>query len=280
MTSPATVPQPFKPARFLFPRHLLALALRHLYLCVESWPRLIEIMYWPTINILMQGFISLYVAQKMGVTAASVATIFIAGALFCEVLLRTGQGMMILFMEEVWSRNLGHLFASPLPFFHYSFSIMLLGFTRMAIAIIPAAFISAWLFNFNMFDMGVALAYYIPLLILNGWWMGLLIISMILWLGLAAEWLTWMSIWLLIPMIAPYYPVSVLPPLLQYVSWSLPATYVFESIKSLITTHELHGDYLVTALFLNIGYLIAAGLIFNIAHRNARRQGRLLQNGE
>ena len=172
MTSPAIKqPSDMTSNHPQFLRHLYALALRHIYLYVGSWPRLIEIMYWPSVNILMQGFCqSLRPPQKMG-GLGSFATIFIAGALFCEVLLRTGQGMMILFMEEVWSHNLGHLFASPLRFFHYSFSIMLLGFARMAVAIIPAAIITKYLFHFSLFELQGSLMYYIPLFVLmaGGW---------------------------------------------------------------------------------------------------------------
>jgi ABC-2 type transport system permease protein len=92
--------------------------------------------------------------------------------------------------------------------------------------------------------------------------------------------MAWMATWLLIPFIAPYYPVSVLPYPLQLISHSLPATYIFESLKSQITGQGLAGDNLLIALGLNVLYFIGASLVFWMAYRGAQNRGGLLQVGE
>lgn len=236
-------------------------------------------MYWPMINILMWGFVSLYIVQQF-TNAAVVTGVFLAGVLLCEFFVRTSISMMVMYIEEVWSRNLGHLFASPLKFTDYAIGILGLSMVRIVVSVIPAIIVTKYLFGFSLFSLGWPVALYAVLLTMSGWWYGLCIVSLMLRFGLAAEWLGWMSSWLLIPLIAPYYPVSVLPHWLQIISWSLPPTYVFESMKSLTATHDLHSDYLWTALYLNIFYMAAAAFIFYRAYRGARQRGGLLQVGE
>src|SRR5262249_55240680 len=158
-------------------------------------------------------------------SAAIFAGIFVAGVLMSEILLRIGIGMMLLFLEEVWSRNLGHLFASPLKFSEYVGGVLFLSFVRATLSIIPAVIVANYLFHFSLLSLGLPLIAFLALLLLNGWWYGMLLLSLLVRFGLAAEWVAWMSTWLIIPLVAPYYPVAILPHWLQPISWSIPATY-------------------------------------------------------
>ncbi|MDR3448513.1 MAG: ABC transporter permease [Alphaproteobacteria bacterium] len=255
------------------------MALRHIYLYLGSWPRLAEMMYWPMLNIALYGFISLSMVRQMGHVDVRIDA-FLAGLMLAEVLTRAVMAMLVMYMEEVWSRNLGHLFASPMRLRDFVAGMLTLGVTRCLISVIPAFVVVYWLFHFSILTLGWNLPVYIALLCFNGCWYGLLIVSIILRFGLAAEWLGWMSTWLLMPFLAPYYPVAVLPPAFQAISWALPGTYVFESMKIQLTTGSARPDYLVTALFLNLGYFILAGWVFTRAFRSARQSGGLMQMGE
>jgi len=263
----------------LFLRRLLALLQRHVYLLTGSWPRLIEMLYWPTINMMVWGFTSLYVLRVLN-HAIAVSGIFVAGVILTEVFFRSTVGMMLMFLEEVWSRNLGHLFASPLKFSDYLIGIMGLSLLRTMISISLAVVVANYLFDFSLFSLGRPLLGFLALLLLSGWWYGFLMIALLLRFGLAAEWTAWMLVWLIIPIIAPYYPVSVLPQWMQFVSWALPQTYVFECVKDLIGQHQLRTDYLIKALALNVVYFVACAFIFYRAYQGARRRGGLLQMGE
>lgn len=284
MTSPATAPLPWpepsaSPSIRAFLRRMWGLMLRHIYLYLGSWPRLVEMMYWPTINILMFGFLSLNVLRSL-TDAKILYGVMVAGVLLNETQVRVSQGMMMLFLEEIWSRNLGHLFASPMSFANYAAGVIGLGLMRTVISILPTVFIARYLFGFDLLTLGWPLALYFPLLIFNGWWMGTMVVSLLLRYGLSAEWLAWMGIWLLIPIMCPYYPVSVLPLPLQYVAWCLPGTYVFESMKSLIAGHGPAMHNLLIALGLNVAWFCAALLVFSKAWQSARKAGRLMQMGE
>lgn len=256
-----------------------ALFLRHIFLHYESWPRLVEMLYWPVINMATWGFTSLYFIKKYTDSPIISATL-VGAVLLLEIYLRTITNILILFLEEIWSRNLGHLFASPLSIIEYTVSLVLSALTRMFIAIIPAILLASYLFNFSLFSLGLSLFLYVFLLAFNACWYGLLVISLLLRFGLAAEWLGWMSAWIMTPLLAPYYPVTILPPFLQIVAYALPATYVFESMKEQMNQHTSHSSNLLIALLLNIFYSFVAAWILSRAYKAARNKGSLLQMGE
>jgi ABC-2 type transport system permease protein len=260
-------------------RRLWAVMLRHVYLYMGSWPRFVEMFYWPLISILTYGFISLSLVHKIS-DAAITTGVFISGVLLAEILSRTTASILLLFMEEIWSRNLGHLFASPILLREYIFSILCIGAIRSVLSVALASVVAYALFSFSILQLGWPLVLFILLLVMNSWWYGMLILALILRYGLAAEWLGWMIAFSLLPFVAAYYPVSVMPQALQWISWSLPATYVFESMKSLIAGQGLHSENLLTALVLNCGYFCAAAFILWRAYQGARRRGGLIQMGE
>ena len=88
---------------------------RHLALYRGSWPRLLELAYWPVLQMCIWGFTASFLAARMGTTGAALAGgALLGGVLLWEVALRSQMGVAISFMEEMWSRNLGHVFVSPL----------------------------------------------------------------------------------------------------------------------------------------------------------------------
>ena len=95
------------------PTRIGAMVLRYWYLLRSSWPRLLDLVYWPAVQMLMWGFLQLYISQNAGFFARAGGT-FIGAVLLWDVLFRGQIGLAIAFFEEVYSRNLGHLFATPL----------------------------------------------------------------------------------------------------------------------------------------------------------------------
>jgi ABC-2 type transport system permease protein len=273
------IAQPSTPYGTLFFRRIWGLMLRHYYLHSGSWPRIVEMLYWPVINMVLWGFTSAFLIKSF-TNATIVGSSLIASVLLVEVFVRVSTNLLVLFLEEIWSRNLGHLFASPLTFSNYIGGITLVSFLRTIIAMTPAILLALFLFDFSLFSLGWPVTLYIALLAFNGCWYGLLLLSLLLRFGLAAEWVAWMGSMLLTPLIAPYYPVSVLPHALQMVSYSLPATYVFESVKAQLNQQPLPYNELLTAFALNVMYFIIASVIFWLSYRGAQKRGGLLQVGE
>jgi len=50
----------------LAPHRIAAMVLRYVYLLRSSWTRLVELIYWPAVQLLVWGFLQFYIAQNSG----------------------------------------------------------------------------------------------------------------------------------------------------------------------------------------------------------------------
>lgn len=256
-----------------------AMMLRYLYLLRSSWPRTLELLYWPTLQMLIWGFMSQFLYRQSSYFARGFG-VLLAAVLLWDVLFRGQLGLSISFLEEMWARNLGHLFASPLRPFEWVLSMLAMSVVRVTIGLLPAALLAIPLYHYSVFAMGLPLVAFFAVLLAMGWALGLAICGMILRHGLGAESLAWLAVFTLSPISCVYYPVSVLPGWLQHVAWALPSTWVFEGMRAVLFTGIFHPGYLWRAGALDVLYLALGALVFLIAFRDARRRGALLQLGE
>ena len=164
-------------------RRIAAMVLRYWYLLRGSWPRILELAYWPTVQMIMWGFISQFMATN-STWVAQAAGVLIAAVLLWDVLFRGQLGVSVSFLEEMWSRNLGHLFVSPLRPGEWVAALMTMSLIRTLMGTVPAALLAIPVFGYSIFDMGLPLAAFFANLIIMGWWLGLLIIALILRHGL------------------------------------------------------------------------------------------------
>jgi len=256
-----------------------AMMLRYLYILRSSWPRTLELLYWPTLQVLIWGFMSQFFAQNSAYVARALGVRWGAVMLW-DLMFRSQLGLSISFLEEMWSRNLGHLFATPLRAYEWVVSLLAMSAIRVTIGIVPAALLAIPLYHYSIFAMGLPLIAFFAVLLVMGWALGMAICGLILRQGMGAEGLAWTVVFTLSPISAVYYPVSILPTWLQHVAWALPSTYVFEGMRAVLFTGTFRADYLVNALALNALYLTLGAAAFLLAFRDARRRGALLQMGE
>jgi len=260
-------------------RRILALLLRHLYLLRSSGPRILELMYWPTVQMILWGFITVFLVSH-STWVAQASGVLLSGVLLWDVLFRSQLGVSLVFMEEMWSRNLGHLFVSPLRPIELIWALLVMSLIRTLIGVGGAALIAIPLFDYSIFSLGLPLLAFFTNLIVMGWAIGLLVSGIVLRYGLGAESMAWVAIFAVQPVSGVYYPIEVLPKWLQYVAYALPSSHVFEGMRAVLFEHTFRMDLLVNALLLN-GVYLAAGIGSFLAFLNgARTRGQLLHVGE
>ena len=260
-------------------RRIGAMVSRYVYLLRSSWPRLLELIYWPAVQMLMWGFLQLYLAQNAGYFARAGGT-FIGAVLLWDILFRGQLGFSVSFLEEMWSRNLANLMMSPLKPIEFVLSMMTMSVIRLLIGMVPVSLLAIGFFGFNLYQLGFALAVFFLNLILTSWAVGIFVSGVIIRNGLGAENLAWTIMFLLMPLTCVYYPVAVLPHWLQLVAWSLPPTYVFEGMRALLIDHVFRGDLMIQAFLMNVVVFAAGVCGFMLLLRSARRHGSLIQTGE
>lgn len=267
------------------PARVAAMVTRYSYLLRGSWPRLLDLMYWPTVQLVTWGFIQRFVGETaaaggaQGRLAVGAGTL-IGAVMLWDVLFRGQLGFSLSFLEEMHSRNVGNLFMSPLRPLEFVASLMVMSLVRLALGVVPVTGLAVLFFGFNLWSLGVALGFFFANLMLTSWSVGLVVSGFLLRNGLGAEELAWSFMFLLLPLCCVYYPVAVLPGWLQAVAWALPPTYVFEGLRAALNQGVVRTDLMADALAINLGLFALATLSFLWFLRGAREAGSLLQLGE
>lgn len=271
--------QPIAQAHGFSPARIGAMLLRYLYLLRSSWPRALELLYWPAIQMVLWGFTSQFLMTNSSYVARA-GGVLLAAVMLWDVMFRGQLGVSVSFLEELWSRNLGHLFVSPLRPYEWVLALLAMSLVRVIIGVLPAALLAIPLYHYSIFSLGPPLIAFFVLLLVMGWGLGLVIGALLLRHGLGAESMAWLAVFLLAPASAVYYPVSVLPVWLQYVAWALPSAHIFEGMRAVMFQGIFRLDHFLAALALDVIYIVFGGIIFLYAFRQARYRGALLQTGE
>jgi ABC-2 type transport system permease protein len=260
-------------------RRIWAMVLRNYYLMRGSWPRVVDLIYWPTLQMVLWGFITLFFMTNSS-WVAQTAGVLLSAVLLWDVLFRGQISLFLSFLEEMWSRNLGHLLVSPLRPIELALALIVTSLVRTLIGVGGAAALAMLMFDFSIFDLGLPLiAFFINLIVL-GWSLGLVVSGLVLRFGQGAEGLAWAVVFLIQPVSGVYYPISVLPHWLQVIAAGLPSSHVFEGMRALLIDNVFRVDLLGAALALN-GIWLALGLgSFLLSVRIARDKGLILQMGE
>src|SRR3981189_2113290 len=118
-----------------------AMVLRYVYLLRSSWARVLELVYWPAIQLFIWGFLQLYITQNSGFFARA-GGVFIGAVLMWDILFRGQLGFSISFLEEMWSRNLANLMISPLRPVEFVIALLILSVIRLAIGVVAGTLLA------------------------------------------------------------------------------------------------------------------------------------------
>ena len=256
-----------------------ALFLRHFYLIIGSFPRLLDLVYWPTIQIILWGFISKFFTMHSEFYNHT-AGIILSAAILYDFLFRSSISFNMLFLEEIWSRNFTNLFIAPLKVNEIITALTVTALIRTLIGIVPAILLASPFFGVSLLNLGPALILLLLSLYTFGITLGLLVVSGLLRYGPAFENVAWSSLFLLAPLGCIYYPLSILPDWLQIIAKGLPLVYIFEEVRSILLNNVVNYSSILSALVLNFIYFILSVFIFYSAFHEARKRGTLINVGE
>lgn len=255
-------------------RIVRALVLKYGFVCSRNTFRALDVFFWPLMDLLVWGFVMVYM-MKVSNAVPSLVTFLIAAVILWNVLYRAQQVVAVSFLDDVWSRNLLNIFAAPIRPVEYVGAAYFMGFAQASIVVILLGALAIPFYGINVFHMGVVFAMLFANLLVMGWSMGLLVTGFILRWGPPAEALAWAVPFLVQPVSAVFYPVSVLPAFLQSVAFCVPASHVFEGMRQMIATGSIDPKHLLWAMGLNAFYLVMSAYAFTFFFEEARRRGFL-----
>lgn len=257
-------------------RRIKSMFLRYLFLHKRSVSRVLELIFWPVMELFVWGFVTLYIKQTASSDLGNFIVFLMSGLIFWDLLYRSQQAVTISFIEDIWTQNILNVLISPLRLHEWFITTFLYGFIK---TILITLILGAIAYGAYSFDLMHSFGFYlIPLmfnLMLFGWALGMMTAGMLIRWGHSVEALIWGIPFLVQPLSAIYYPLDVLPSWVQKISLCLPSTYIFEGMRQIIKEGHLDSSYFFTSLLLNLVYFIIGGFLFKAMYEWSRSTGRL-----
>ena len=254
-----------------------ALVLRYVYLYTRHPVRFVELIFWPLVDLLVWGFLTIYLQKQGAGGIPSTVTFLIGGMILWDVLFRSQQGVAISFLEDVWTRNLLNVFVAPVRTVEYVAATCLVGVLRVGVTLVLLTTVAALAYGFQLADLGLALLPFLANLLLFGWFLGMVSTALIMRWGQAAESLAWAVPFFIQPLAAVFYPVSVMPAWLQPVAKALPCTPVFEGMRAVLAGQPTPWGQVQSAFILNLVWGSLAAWFFAANLRHVRKTGLLVK---
>lgn len=256
---------------------IYAIFIRQLYLIKSNPVRLAHLFLWIIIDIVQWGFISKYLGS-LGRATFSFITVILGAIILWSFMSRVQQGVMTAFLEDIWSRNFLNYFASPLKVGEYLSGLVLTSVMAGLSGFLAVAAIAGLAFSYNIFKIGLMLLPFMLILLIFGIALGLFTSALIFRFGPAAEWLGWPIPFILSIISGVYYPIATLPPALVFLAKLTPLSYVFESVRGLISAPAFSVDLGLNLLIgagLTLFYLLAMYKFFIDVYRRNLRTGAI-----
>ena len=258
---------------------IYGLSLRHIYLIRGSFPRVLDLIYWPSIQVFLWGFISKFFTISSSYYNNTIGVILTAAILY-DFLFRSSISYNMMFLEEIWSRNFTNLFISPIKIKEIIAALTLTAILRTLIGLIPAALIAIPLFKVSIFVLGFPLILLLIALYIFGVTLGLLVTAGLIRFGPSFENIAWASLFFLAPLGCIYYPIEILPNWLQILAKILPLVHIFEEMRNILINNVVNLSEIIKAISISFIYFLIGVSIFYWSYYGARVRGTLINMGE
>jgi ABC-2 type transport system permease protein len=253
-------------------RRTAAIVLRQYYLLRGSPTRILPLFVWVSVDIILWGFITRYL-NSVASSGIDFVPALLGAVLLWDFFIRVMQGVTTAFFEDVWSRSLLNVFASPIQIPEYLGGLVVSSIVTSAAGLAVMQILASTIFGLSFFKYGAALMPFLLVLFLFGIALGVFGSAVVLRFGPASEWLIWPIPALLSPFAAVFYPISALPAWMQIIARLLPPSYVFEGVRAIVAGHQARGVGLVAGTGLAAFDVLLAGVFFTRIYKQAVRTG-------
>jgi ABC-2 type transport system permease protein len=232
-----------------------------------------EVLFWPLIGIFSVGLLTRFLSLE-GETVAFI----LIGAITMNTVQIAQLDLAYALLYSVWSKSLKHEFIAPVRLFHIIMGSGLAGLVRGSMVFVLMGVLSVYFFDMDLGRPGPAgLIFFLLGIFLNAAIIGALVLALVLRFGQRAEVAAWAFSYLMLLLCGLYYPVSVLPPGVQFLAQLIPLTYFLDYFRHfygfpLASEHPLLYGFSQTVVYLFISY----GLVC-LTLKSAYRRGTLLR---
>ncbi|MBI2542644.1 MAG: ABC transporter permease [Candidatus Aenigmarchaeota archaeon] len=236
--------------------------------------KLAEIFFFPIITVLIWGLFSVFM-QRFAVEAGLIVVIMNLFWSFAHV---SQTSTNIAMLEDVWSGSFKQLFVSGITKSEYIIARLIFS-SFVAILILSIISIMAYyIFNITLLaENFFTFLELISITLIASMALSVIIASLIISWGKEYGFLAWTILQIFILLSAPFYTVDVLPQTIQYISYVMPYTNVFETTRNLITTGFVDSTVILKGFIIAVLYLFLSFPLYNFAFNRARKNGVLVR---
>ncbi|MBI4059617.1 ABC transporter permease [Candidatus Giovannonibacteria bacterium] len=249
---------------------------RHLYEARRNFDRISEIVYWPVIDIIVWGFLTVYLARQDAL-GPTVFNFLLGATILWGAFFAFQRDVALGFLDELWARNILNLFSSPLTIPEYMTGLITVNFFKMVGGFLAASLLAFAFYSFNIFPFALPLLPFFFNLLLFALAVGIMITAMIFRYSTKIQTLAWGFAGLLQPVSCVFYPLATLPSFLQGVAWLMPATHSFEGMRQILAGGGFSYLHFWWALGLNFVYFVFALVLFGFIFKVAKTRGLLVK---
>jgi ABC-2 type transport system permease protein len=256
---------------------IIAILWQELFVTIHSTEVIVDIIFYPLVNVIVFGFLSLYLSGSNGGTAGRYVLL---GMVLWQIIWIVQYSITLGSLWNVWSRNLSNMFIAPLRLGEYLFAQGLSGVIKAVVIVAVSGVLSVALFGFDLLDIGWG-----PLLlsfasfVLFAFATGVAVLGMIFRFGTRIQALAWGLIAIFQPLSAAFYPVDVLPPVLRYIAYIFPPTLTFEAARwGMLHDHAVEWRLFGISFAENAVYFLLCVWIFRRLYRKSRDTGQFARN--
>jgi ABC-2 type transport system permease protein len=249
-----------------------AFLLRHWYEVVATIDRKIDMVFWPTIDLLGYGLLTIYI-NKLN-SYEGLAAAILGGLILWSLVYSIQRDITVSLLDDAWSRNLYNLFSSPLTPVEVVIGALILSLLKAIVTISLLLALTAGLFHFNLLALGPSVILLILNIFLFGWAFGFITSSFILRFGTKVQILAWSLIAILYPISGVLYPLNTLPSILASIGRLFPVSHIFEALRGIILEGINPNTETIVLIFcMNFVYLAIGISLYLVGFKHAKARG-------
>jgi len=253
-----------------------ALILQDIFINLRSVEVLIDLPFFSIMGVVAFGFVTKFLTGQTGHVAASY---LLLGMIFWEVMRINQYSLTVGTFWSIWARNLTNIFIAPISISEYLVAYILSGLFKTIISINLVAILARVVFGFDIYALGFPnLMIYLVNLLLFSWTLGIFILGIVFKYGSRYAALGWGLMVLFQPLMATFFPLSIMPKILQSIAYTLPPTYVFEAARANLETPAINWNLMVPSLVLNLIYAVLTLLFFHLMFLQSKDSGQFARN--
>lgn len=253
------------------PFRIYAIIYRHLKPTMRDPMRIMDMFYWPLLDIVLWGFTATWLSKINN--SIDTINMMLSALVLWQVVFRSSIELTRNLLEELWHQNFVNLFASPLKKSEWLLSLLLISLINSIWNLLFGALMIYLCFAINIFLLGFVIIPFFIVLVMFGWFCGMFSSALIFIFGRRIEMIAWSFPWFFSTFSCVFYPMHILPAKVQIIASFMPTTAIFENVRGILSGHNLDLHLYIKGLTIGIMFLSLSYVMLNYCFNKALDKG-------